>query len=671
LKKRSSKPTLSPWKGFAVLLMPLAVAWASAPAHPQDPTPLKYHHPGLAVDLGVGLWALPLPMDFDGDGDYDLVVACPDKPYNGTYFFENVTGNVPMPIFRPGVRIGPGHHSARVSRVGSEYRVLIPGRQFRDFSRQRFEAPEDFSVPRNIHTEGHKIRANQWQLVDFDGDGRIDLTIGVGDWHDYGWDDAFNEKGEWTRGPLHGVVYVLANTGSNDKPVYATPKLLRAGGERLEVYGYPSPNFEDFDGDGDLDILCGEFLDRFTYFENVGSRKEPRYAAGRFLKHQGEVLRMDLQMVAPSAIDWDRDGDVDLIVGDEDGRVAFVEHSGALIDGLPHFYPPRYFQQQANKLKFGALVTPFGVDWDQDGDDDLVCGNTAGHVAWFENLGPATEGAATPRWGAARFLEADGKTLRIQAGESGSIQGPCEAKWGYTTLHASDWDHDGRIDLILNSIWGEVLWYPNVGTPERPVLAAARRLQVEWEGAPPKPAWTWWTPQGKQLVTQWRTTPCTVDWSGDGLTDLVMLDHEGYLSLFERRRVGGGLQLLPGRRIFVDPDGSPLRLNARRAGKSGRRKLQITDWDGDGLLDILVNSRSADFLRNLGKLDTQVQESDGEPTVTKVKLQNVGPLTEKRLSGHSTSPTVVDWNQDGIPDLVIGTESGFLFYLENPRTERP
>ena len=170
MKKRSSKPTLSPWKGFAVLLMPLAVAWASAPAHPQDPTPLKYHHPGLAVDLGVGLWALPLPMDFDGDGDYDLVVACPDKPYNGTYFFENVTGNVPMPIFRPGVRIGPGHHSARVSRVGSEYRVLIPGRQFRDFSRQRFEAPEDFSVPRNIHTEGHKIRANQWQLVDFDGD---------------------------------------------------------------------------------------------------------------------------------------------------------------------------------------------------------------------------------------------------------------------------------------------------------------------------------------------------------------------------------------------------------------------------------------------------------------------------------------------------------------------
>ncbi|NJM55159.1 MAG: VCBS repeat-containing protein, partial [Verrucomicrobiae bacterium] len=52
---------------------------------------LKYNNPGLVVDLGVGLWAWPLPMDFDGDGDLDLVVNCPDKPYNGVYFFENAT----------------------------------------------------------------------------------------------------------------------------------------------------------------------------------------------------------------------------------------------------------------------------------------------------------------------------------------------------------------------------------------------------------------------------------------------------------------------------------------------------------------------------------------------------------------------------------------------------
>ncbi len=50
----------------------------------QDLQRLQYNHRGLVVDLGVGLWAWPLPMDFDDDGDVDLVVSCPDKPYNGT-----------------------------------------------------------------------------------------------------------------------------------------------------------------------------------------------------------------------------------------------------------------------------------------------------------------------------------------------------------------------------------------------------------------------------------------------------------------------------------------------------------------------------------------------------------------------------------------------------------
>lgn len=54
--------------------------------------------------------------------------------------------------------------------------------------------------------------------------------------------------------------------------------------------------------------------------------------------------------------------------------------------------------------------------------------------------------------------------LRIMAGPNGSIQGPCEAKWGYTTLSVADWDHDGRPDLVVNSIWGKVVWFRNVGT---------------------------------------------------------------------------------------------------------------------------------------------------------------------------------------------------------------
>src|SRR6478752_3151248 len=84
------------------------LGFAAVAAHGQDLERLKYNNPGLVVDLGVGLWAWPLPMDFDGDGDLDLVVNCPDKPYNGTYFFENTSGDTAknkFPVFKPGRRI--------------------------------------------------------------------------------------------------------------------------------------------------------------------------------------------------------------------------------------------------------------------------------------------------------------------------------------------------------------------------------------------------------------------------------------------------------------------------------------------------------------------------------------------------------------------------------------
>jgi hypothetical protein len=536
-----------------------------------------------------------------------------------------------------------------------------------DFRRSGLEKGVTISVV--SRRSYNRTRGDQWKFVDYDGDGAQDVVLGLGVWDDYGWDDAFNPAGVWTNGPVHGYVMVARNEGTTEAPKYDAWEEISTwvqdtsdakqekwiAPETVDVYGAPSPNFADFDGDGDLDLVCGEFLDSLTYFENVGTRTAPRYARGRYLARDGAPIRMDLQMLQVIALDWDGDGDVDLVVGQEDGRIALMENTGVVKDRMPVFELPRFFRQEADYLRVGVLPAPASVDWDGDGDADLVAGDTAGYLNFVENLG-MREGL--PSWAPPVYLDAGGARVRIQAGTNGGIQGPCEAKWGYTVPAVGDWDGDGDADVVINSIWGEILWYENIGTKTAATLAAAKPVEVEWAGATPKPAWCWWMPKGKQLVTQWRTSPYLGDMTGDGLVDLVLLDHEGYLALFARAKAGGKLITKPGVRIFLDEKGEPLRLNAERAGKSGRRKFTFCDWDGDGKIDLMLDGKNVDFWRN-------VSEKPGE-----WKFKNLGPVSEQNLLGHTTDPAVVDWNRDGVPDLVIGAEDGCLYFCENPRTKK-
>ncbi len=626
----------------AVLLLVFTLAITCSTNIKVDKEPkdvrLSHNNPDLIVDLGVGLWANPIPVDWDNDGDNDLLVSCTDKPSNGLFYFENDGNN----LFLAGKRIAEGKKKLAVSYLNGKAVACTPGTIYYDFQNQIYNNPVKIKYKQDFYNG----RANQWKIADYDGDGINDLYMGASDWREYGWDDAYNSEGKWTNGPLHGYVYWVKNNGSNQSPKYGKTQQVFVNNKPLDVYGWPSPNLTDWDGDEDLDLICGEFLDRISFFENTGTRTKPVYAKGEFLKINGETLHLELEMPEVVVYDWDMDKDDDLIVGKEDGRVVFIENTGKDDNGRPILAEPVYFKQKADYVKCGALSTPCSFDWDGDGDEDIIAGNTAGYIEWFENL----DGQNTPKWAEPVRLKAGNDVFRVMAGENLSIQGPAEAKWGYTVPYVADWNMDGLPDIILNSIIGEILWLENIGSRTEPRLNDAKGLMVNWKGNPPKPAWNWWDPEDKELVVQWRTRPIVLDLNNDGLNDLIIIDHEGYLSFFERKKENGKLIMKPGKRIFFNAEGKLLQLNEKRAGKSGRRKIDFVDWDNDGDYDLLINTINTALYRNIGNNND-------------FKFEFIGDLTSVILGGHSTSPTTVDWNKDGIPDLLIGAEDGFFYYL--------
>lgn len=601
--------------------------------------------------LKVGLWAYPMVMDWDRDGKLDLVVTTPSRPYKGVYFFRNL-GNG---IFDKAVKLSESsQQNVVLSRTAGRNVVTCPKGVIWKFTGDlgnKIWRPLA-GVPENPCPD--KVRGNVRRFVDFDGDGRDDVVIGTGCWKDYGWADAYDERGNWTNAPIASAIYWCRNLeGRGENAKYDRPVEVRLkDGGAFQTYGNPSPMFEDWDGDGDLDLLCGSFIDGFHYYENTGTRGVPVYESrGELKRKDGRRMALELEMIKPTAVDWDDDGLPDLVVGDEDGRVAWLRNEGRLRDGLPLFEAPVYFRQRSDELNFGALSTPFAVDWDGDGDQDLICGNSAGNLAFIENL--SGNGVSAPIWANPRLMRVNGRVFRIMARQNGSIQGPAECKWGYTVPTVADWDGDGRLDIMINSIYGDVVWLRNPGGKNVLELEVPRPVEVEWEEEPPSLAWGWRKPQGKALLTQWRTTPVMIDWNRDGLMDLVMLDVEGYLAFFERfKDASGTLKLKAPRRIFFDESGTALRLNDKTAGASGRRKICFCDWDGDGRLDLIANSKNAELYRNLGMCNGGV------------RFENPVEMGKRVLAGHTTCPTACDFDADGEAELLLGAEDGFFYLLD-------
>jgi hypothetical protein len=153
------------------------------------------------------------------------------------------------------------------------------------------------------------------------------------------------------------------------------------------------------------------------------------------------------------------------------------------------------------------------------------------------------------------------------------------------------------------------------------------------------------------------------DYDGDGLTDLLSgcgcMDEAFGFFLFRRQKDGS---FAAKQRIELDYPEDKFGKLSEFSIRGLSSQVAVTDWNGDGVPDLLVGGNT----RVLGVVYGPLA---GNTTLT---VERVWPRGKELLDGMTTNLCVADWDGDGLADLIVGGYVGDkrgVYWLRNVGTK--
>jgi len=519
------------------------------------------------------------------------------------------------------------------------------------------------------------------ELVDWDGDGLLDLIIGA-------------EK---------EAVLFYKNVGDRHHPVFRNMGLLKlADGTNLRVphtpcdtdpqnkiYAVdyePVPHVVDWKGSGKLDLLVGGYITgRIFYYENVASsaKDPPRLVFRGPLQADGKDLDV-AWCAAPCTGDFRHVGKLDLITGsmpitpgggdssDPDKFLIYYENIGTRQKPVLHQVP---FPAKG-KFAFGALASPRAVDLYHNGLLDLVV-SVNNEVLILPNIGTAaqplfdaTVKPLSSAWGNSElpfdptFIDFNGtgnpdmfahdrillnsgrgfpgifdKTVPLPGAERINHLIPRGDSWDMRAF--ADIDGDGKPDILVADADGYIWFHRNIGTKQSPAFdPKGERLKTSAGelvrgGIPPGDAAPF------DLLQGGRCQMAVLDMNHTGMADLVLSDEYGIIRLFVHDPA-------------VKPGQTPRFLPPIEMPQVEQERLIVrrVDWNHDGWDGLLYVYADCHYYVLLNEPGADGSRHFGQP-----RKLNVPPGCGDPF------PSIVDWNNDGDNDLLLN-QYGYTRLIE-------